>query len=87
MIDRDLIELQDSNTRAQIKLAIGTLAQSGILTKQRERLLTRLAEGAEDENAEDIVFKVLMYRKQSHALIELQQIGESILEEQTDERE
>lgn len=87
MIDRDLIESLDAFNKHEVTNAIAMLAMSGILKLQGERLLAQLAAGSDSESEEAVAKRVLTYRKQAHALLALQQLGESIMKEATDAQE
>lgn len=87
MIDKDLIESLDVMTRYEVRAAIAGLASSGVLKLQRERLLAQLANGSESEPEDQVAKRVILFRKQDHALLSLQQLGESIMKEQTDDNQ
>lgn len=87
MIDPDLLESYPREIRDSIREAILVLATTGVLEAQRQRLFARVAEGSDNEEEKVLGDKILSYRKQSHALIALQQMGESIKMEIDNERE
>lgn len=81
MIDPDLLDEFSNEEQHQIKGAIMTLASSGILLAQKERLFRRIAEGSDTQAVDDIASSILAYRKDSHGLVQLHQQGEEYLQE------
>ena len=81
MIDRDLIDSMPDDQAKIIRGAIVTLASSGILTAQMQRMFARLAEGNIDQEVADLADNIKDYRFKVAGLRALQQFGESILEE------
>ena len=76
MIDEDLFKSYPVEIQGKIREAIVVLATTGVLNKQRERNFARIAEGADNEDMESLSIKILDYRRQSHGLLSLQQLGE-----------
>lgn len=81
MIDSDLIEELNETQLPAVKSAIATLASTGILESQLDRMFLRLSEGAYDQNPDDLAKEIADYRWRASGLRALQQLGESFLEE------
>lgn len=82
MIDRDLIDLLEPNTRVSVRTALMALARSGILLAQQDRLLTQLASGNDGEDEATLAKRILTYRVNKNRLAGLQHLGESLLDEE-----
>lgn len=80
MIDPDLIETLDNETQIALKNALITLAGSGILRKQMDRELMRLANGSMTENPEILTNEILDYRKRVAGLQILESYGQLYLQ-------
>lgn len=79
MIDPDLIQTLPAEQQAAVREAIVVLVSTGLLRKQIERLLVRVAQGSDTEDKEKLMEKILDYRRQSHTLEALQQMGERFI--------
>lgn len=87
MLDRDLIEKLNTEERKQVEMALAMLSNSQIFDLQENRLLARLALGAETEDPEKLVERVLQYRADKSRLLSLRQLGDTINEEREDENQ
>lgn len=81
MIDSDLIDELEPEMRLAVRQALMSLAHSGILHAQRERLFRRVAHGSDTEDSETVAQAVLNYRRVAHGLESLQQAGDALLKE------
>jgi hypothetical protein len=79
MVDPDLIE---GNLLARQGLKL--LVESGILLKQKERLLDRLTSGDSNEDDEALAKRIREYRTQAGCVASLQELGEQIKSEEND---
>lgn len=76
MIDRHLAE-----SSPKVREALRTLTESNVLLHQRDRMFASLAEGADNEDPDKLATRILEYRWRAHALLELHQLGESLMEQ------
>lgn len=81
MFDPDLIESYPPETQETIKVAVTSLFSTGVLEAQKERLYGRVLQGSDSEKPEDLVKRILEFRKQSYALTSLIQLATQLITE------
>lgn len=88
MFDPDLLEELPVDKRELVHQGILLLVSTGVLQLQKQRLFARIAEGADDEDKEKLSERILEYRRESHGIESLIQLGEELkrkLERETEE--
>jgi DNA-binding FadR family transcriptional regulator len=85
MIDQDLIESQPAETRMMIRESLRTLAASGVLEAQQNRLVARVAFGDESEGSETLMQTIRETRWKMRALQQLQELGNQFGKEDQDD--
>jgi hypothetical protein len=77
MIDSDIIESLDRDTKDNVKVALVTLKASGVISLMEERILERLVAGHEFEDDEELVRRIKLYRRDLSQLRELKSLCET----------
>jgi hypothetical protein len=81
MIDSDIIEDLPSDIRREVRSALMTLVQFGVVQAQRERLRGNLLTGDANEPPKSVAKRVLDFRRRDQALESLEELGKQYLEE------
>jgi hypothetical protein len=81
MFDPDLIDSYPPETRGMIRQSLALLASTGVLLAQKQRLFARIAEGADNEDEVTLSGRIIVYRREAHALQYLHDQGLEYLEQ------
>jgi hypothetical protein len=81
MFDKDLIKMLDAEVRIQVEDALVTIANSGLIATQKQRLLERVAAGADTESEPEMLAALRDYRIKVRGLDSLNELGEYLNKE------